>query len=66
MLKYNRLSAAWLIAAALAVPSIASQTWHLSSQKGWESISDNPEGNFAGHFEDQTAIDSGGSQHATG
>lgn len=65
MLKYNRLSAAWLIAAALAVPSIASQTWHLSSQEGWESISDNPEGQFLLAISKiKQQIDSGSSQHA--
>jgi TolA-binding protein len=47
MINYKGLTAVWLaLAAVLVSPSMAVETWHLSSQQDWESVSDSPEGRF--------------------
>jgi outer membrane protein assembly factor BamD (BamD/ComL family) len=47
MMNYKGLTAVWLALTAIFVlPSMAAETWHLSSQKGWESVSDSPEAQF--------------------
>lgn len=47
MMKYKRLATIWLGMMVVSVlPAMAAETWHLSAQKGWESVSNTPEGQF--------------------